>query len=188
MRMKILSATERKDFYNIMKQDFPKSELKSFSMIEELVQKGNYLCYGFFRGNQPYGYIYLTKSTSRECVFIDYFAVLKEHRSKGLGSTFLEELKCNLDGNILMLEVEDPIVAIDENDLNKRNRRIDFYLKNGLTMTNIKSRVFSDEYCIMAYSMDDSSRNDILEDELADIYLLLFGKDYFDRNIRIMKD
>jgi GNAT superfamily N-acetyltransferase len=170
-----------------MKQDFPKSELKPFSMIEELVQKGNYLCYGFFDGNQPYGYIYLTRSNSRESVFIDYLAVHKEHRSKGLGSTFLEELKCNLDGNILILEVEDPIVAIDENDLNKRNRRIDFYLKNGLTLTNIKSRVFTDEYCIMTYSLEDNNGNDSLEAELADIYLQLFGNDYFERNISITK-
>ena len=59
------------------------------------------------------GYAYFIKCSNKDVYLLDYLAIVKNKRSKHLGSTFLQELK-NIavnDDRLLMLEVENPDYA-----------------------------------------------------------------------------
>lgn len=188
MEIKILTDTERYNFYTTyLVQDFHESEVKPFEMIEKLVQEGNYLCYGFFKDRKPLGYAYFTKSTDEQVLFLDYFAVINTHRSKGLGSHFLNEMKKILFDTyaVLMLECENPTFSLDENDKSNRIRRINFYSNNGFKQSNILSRILTDEYVILTLELGKRLPENIFFDELKQIYNTLFGKDFFEKYINI---
>lgn len=188
MEMKILSASERQNFYiTYLTKDFHESEVKPFEMIEKFVNQGNYLCYGFFEDSEPFGYAYFTKSVDERVLFLDYFAVVKTHRSKGLGSHFLTEMKSKLFDTyaILMLECENPTFSLNEKDKRNRIRRIKFYLKNGFKQSNILSRVLTDEYEILTLDLGKPLPEHMLFDELQQIYNTLFGKEFFEQNINM---
>jgi GNAT superfamily N-acetyltransferase len=193
MDTKALTALERYNYYKTyLLHDFLASEVKPFELIEKLVQQEKYLCYGFFEDKEPFGYAYFAKADKEQALLLDYFAVLNTHRSKGLGSSFLTEIKNALFGKYLVLfaEVENPSYSLEEDNKKIRTRRIEFYLKNGFTISNILSRILTDEYLILTLDLGGQHREDILFDELQQIYLTSFGKDFFDKNIymRIIDD
>jgi GNAT superfamily N-acetyltransferase len=190
MKMKILSAPERHNFYHTyLIQDFHASEVKPFETIEKLVRQGKYICFGFFKDSEPLGYAFFTKSNDNQALLIDYFAVIKSHRSKGLGSKFLTEIKNTLYSKYatIIIEVEDPKFALDENNKSIRIRRIQFYLNNGFKTVNVLSSILTDEYLIMTFDLDKRLQDEIIFDELQEIYYTLFGKDFFNQNIHLRK-
>ncbi len=188
MITKVLSAPERSDFYKTyLVKDFHASEIKAFELVEKLIQQEKYLCFGFFNDTEPLGYAYFTKSDNEQALLLDYFAVMKSHRSKGLGSCFLTEIYNNLYGKytVLIAEVENPEFALDEKNKKNRIRRIEFYLKNGFKISNVLSSILIDEYLILTLDLGGQLYDDILFEDLKQIYLTLFGKDFFEQNIHM---
>jgi GNAT superfamily N-acetyltransferase len=186
MNTKALNTEERYNYYKTyLLQDFHVSEVKPFELIEKLIQQDKYLCYGFFEEKEPFGYAYFAKSDQEQALLLDYFAVVEEHRSNGLGSSFLAEIKNALKGkySVLFAEVENPSYAVDELNKSIRTRRIEFYLRNGFTVSNIQSRILTDEYLILTLDLGGQHQDDSSFNELQQIYLASFGKDFFDKNI-----
>lgn len=135
-------------YNNHMRRDFPIEELKPVDVIQKLVKKENYICYGLYDNGQLLAYAFLVSSKSY--ILIDYYSVCEEYRNKGIGSKFLNILKekCK-DYHGIMVEVEKIECAPDETEKSIRKRRIDFYKRNGMIMTNISCELFGVNFSIM---------------------------------------
>ena len=160
MILRQLSIAEAESiYYEHMKKDFPPEELKPFEVMEKLVNKEIYLFYGLYEKCELLGYAFLV--TLDSYILIDYYATCKMHRSKGIGSKFLNLLKEEFkeyDG--MMVEVEKIEDVSDESEKIIRKRRIDFYNTNGMRMTKISIILFGVNYSIMCFSsnaLDDLS-------------------------------
>ena len=113
--IRILETDEITDIYNEhIVTDFPASEVKPLSQMLRKREQGQYFVYGMFEDNgELAGYAYFIKCSNKDVYLLDYLAIVKNKRSKHLGSTFLQELK-NIavnDDRLLMLEVENPDYA-----------------------------------------------------------------------------
>ena len=142
--IRILEADEITDIYNEhIVTDFPASEVKPLSQMLRKREQGQYFVYGMFEDNgELAGYAYFIKCSNKDVYLLDYLAIVKNKRSKHLGSTFLQELK-NIavnDDKLLMLEVENPDYADEGEAKDYMIKRIGFYKKN----------VMNIEYCMQA--------------------------------------
>lgn len=188
MKLKQLSKKQRENIYNnYMIYDFHKSEVKPFETIEKLVERGNYMCFGCYEDIDFLGYAYFVKSDNTNNLLLDYFAVNKQYRSKGLGSKIILTMKEQLTGKYssLLGEVENPEFANDDNDKLTRERRIAFYLKNGFKVSNVKCRVSVDSYVMINLGLDKELNDKEISEEMNELYNIVFGEEFFKKHIRI---
>lgn len=171
-------------YYHHMKRDFPKNELRPFLSIALLKLKKQYTCVGLWRDSYLVAYANLLRSDLSPCVMLDYFAVMPSERNGGYGSKFLKELKnFPLDG--IILEAEMPDYAKDETDLIKRQRRIAFYEKNGVRITNVTGEIFGVFYQILYLPIQKDYEDTKIKQELEHMYHLAVPKKIYQKNISI---
>lgn len=149
MNLKELNNEDIEIIYNEhMIKDFPYGELKPLDVIQKLNKRKNYICIGLYNNNELLAYALL--ASSKSYLLIDYYAVCKDHRDEGIGSEFLNILQehfRNYDG--IIVEVERVECGPNESEKIIRKRRIDFYKRNGMRMTDIYCKLFDIDYCIM---------------------------------------
>lgn len=189
MKLVELTLEEREKTYNEhMLNDFHKSEVKPFNMIESLIEKERYLCYGFYEENDPdklLGYAYFVKTNYN--ILMDYLAVTKSYRGKGYGTKFLTiiEKKFKSKFNTLLAEVENPRFALDDEDKKCREGRISFYLKNNFNVSSIETCVLKDQYKIIQLKLDKTLENIEIEEEMKNIYNIIFSSEFVKKHITV---
>lgn len=186
MRLVELSKTERKNVYNkYMLNDFHKSEVKPFDMIEDLIEQRHYKCYGFFKNDELFGYAYFIKA--KDSILMDYLAVSPKYRCKGLGSRFLKIIKNTFKSKYssLLAEIENTRYALSKEDKFNRERRVSFYLKNGFNISNIETCVLKDQYTIIKLNLDRELKDEEIYSEVKTVYKTIFGEEYFKNNIMV---
>ncbi len=141
-------------YYGRMREDFPPDEIKPLSAIERALARGEYVCFGAMNGEDILAYAFFIRLGEGNGCFalFDYFAVKKEDRCMGVGSAFLQTL---IAGHLksmaaVLLEVDDPAFALDAEEEEIRNRRLHFYLRNGLKDTSVTAVVFGVHFRILA--------------------------------------
>jgi GNAT superfamily N-acetyltransferase len=169
MNLKQLNNVEIESIYNEhMIKDFPHGELKPLEVIQKLNKKNNYICFGLYKNEELLAYALL--ATSKLYLLIDYYAVCEQYRNHSIGSEFLSMLKEECKNyNGIIVEVEKVECASTETEKLIRKRRINFYKKNGMRMTNILCKLFDVNYCIMCLcniELEDS----VIYEGLKDIY------------------
>ena len=133
-----------------MREDFPPAEIKPLTAIERALARGEYVCFGAMAGEDILAYAFFTKLEG--IALFDYLAVKKEARGTGIGSAFLQALTAGfLRGmDAVLLEVDDPACAGNPAEKNIRDRRLAFYLRNGLTDTSVTAVVYGVQFRILA--------------------------------------
>ena len=142
-----LSLSQVRDVYaERMVCDFPRNELKPLFMIEWALARGHYACYGAVEGGEvlAYAFFVLQGDGAARCALFDYYAVRADLRDRGVGSAFIRAL---IEGPLaaldcVLLEVDDPAFAPDAREREIRKRRLNFYLRNGLSDTTVTAEVF----------------------------------------------
>ena len=150
MTVEILTLPEIRDVYrNQLEYDFPADERKPLGRIEASLKKGQYICYGLKDGTGILAYAFFVVIENQ--YLFDYFAVREELRGTGIGSRFLKELFSNhlKSASCILLEVDDPAAADNDKEKAVRDRRIRFYLKNGLRNTGAKANTFGVDFLIL---------------------------------------
>lgn len=187
MDLKKLNNEEIIDLYNNhMTSDFPIEELKPLDVIQKLIKKDNYICYGLYDNGRLLAYAFLVSLKSY--ILIDYYAVCEQHRNKGIGSKFLSALreKCK-DYHGIMVEVEKTEYAPNECEKLIRKRRIDFYKRNGMIMTNISCELFSVNFSIMCLCNVELEDSEIFE-ALKAIYKEITPAQLYLKYVKISND
>lgn len=104
--LRVLEKAQRKQAYNeVLREAFPRTELKPLSAIERGIRDGYYVCYGLFRDGVPVGYVF--NMQIENYVLVDYLCVPKHIRCGGIGSRTLE---------LMMAQYPDDTVFIGETE------------------------------------------------------------------------
>ena len=139
----------------LMKTAFPQNEQFPLWLLRLLAIRKNINFRVFFDEEQFCGILYTAEN--KKYIFALYLAVNDKIQSKGYGSQILQWLKQSTEKTIV-LNVE----AVDDNAVNSRQRekRIEFYQKNGITDTGY---FFTDEYERYSVLSSDSEHFSIKE-------------------------
>ena len=173
MEIREISREALKPIYDQhMVQDFPADELKPWTAIEALYERGVYRGYGLYDGDELLAYACFTRQAEDNWLLLDYYAVCAAYRSHGYGSQFLTKLWQSLqDVQGIFVEIELIESAKDEAERQIRTRRRQFYLRNGLTATKMRTNLFGVDYEMLlmpcaAPQLDDA----VLLVELRKVY------------------
>ena len=92
--IKILGIDDFSEIYNKrLVNDFPESEVKSLKKIIDMYKKDMYFVYGYYNENgELAGYAFFINDRTKDTVLLDYFAIVPEKRSSGIGSEFLGKI------------------------------------------------------------------------------------------------
>ena len=151
---------EFKDLYrkHIVK-DFPSSERPNLEGFRKRMLKYNEEIFIYEEEGIERGYCIIDQI--QEYVLVAFFAVYEGNRGKGIGTKILKELEekySNKKG--ILLEVEDPDFAKNENEKNIQERRIRFYERaNFQVVENLKVELFMVNFKIMIYNFKNEQIN-----------------------------
>ena len=145
--MEITVATENQwtPIKEIYLEAFPKRESKPYFALRHSVKKKKALVMTAAEGNQLLGFTVLIPY--RDMVMVDYLAVSSKIRSKGTGSHLLEHICKHFAGKKIVLLIERPDDAAENQSQRLARRR--FYFKNGFTSSNLFITGVSGEMEIM---------------------------------------
>lgn len=168
---------------------FPENERKPVSSIERMSAEGIYTGYGLYTKKMPqqllcYGFFVILPGHGN--ILLDYFAVLEEYRSLGVGSLFLSLMKTTAtiyDG--FLIESEDPDYADSKEELHIRQKRLDFYEKNNALFTGIRANVFDVPYRLLYFSISQQSDLEVLYSDFCEIYKHMVSMKNYDSKIHV---
>lgn len=184
MELKQLVKDEVKKLYSEhMIIDFPQEELKPIDVIERLISRKIYKCYGLYDNGELLAYAFF--NTSKSYLLLDYYSVCEKYRSKGIGSKFFGILKEEFKShNGIIAEVEDIEFADTEAEKIIRQRRINFYKKNGMKMTNVLCKLFNVYYSIMCISNVEFN-DSIIYNEIKNIYKEMVPDKFYSQYVKV---
>lgn len=151
---RLLEREELIALYNEhMKVDFPPDELKPLSWLLNMLETGLYEPYGLFQDGKLTAYALYWKTEQDAYVMLDYFAVVRDQRNRGVGSSLLRDMLdrfCTQEGRGVFGEVEAPISGDEEIDALRR-RRLGFYDRAGFRQMGFRTKIFGVSYIVIAY-------------------------------------
>ena len=172
-----------------MREDFPPEEIKPLSAIERAWGRGEYVCFGAMAGEEilAYAFFIRLRREEKEIALFDYFAVEQEARCSGIGSAFLQALISGFLRRMdaVLLEVDDPACAGDAAERTIRDRRLSFYLRNGLVDTSVTAVVYGVQFRILALPVGPCPAPDAARRMYAAMYRAVMPPKVFAREVLI---
>ena len=168
-----------------MTGDFPPDELKPLAIIEKALAEGNYCCYGAFCEGEIIAYAFFVQM--ERLALLDYYAVKREVRDRGIGGRFLKALMTDaLRGmDCVLLEAEDPDRASNETDHSNRQRRIRFYLRNGLEDTGVRTCINGVPYRVLTLPVGREVSPQQVRQAYASLYHAMLPRKLYDEMVRL---
>lgn len=195
--IKNLQQTETADIYTQwIHRHFPQSEIKPLKKIQSMWDAGAYHALGMYEkkmNNQEQkqqlnliGYAFFVTAPKCNILLLDYFAIVEDYRSQGMGSIFLKEMKKYLDGyRSILIETEDIDCAQNEEELRTRQKRNSFYERSGAVMAGIKSSVYGVNYDIWNFPLTESAARKECKDSLESIYRIIASGAEYNKYVKI---
>lgn len=174
-----LTIDQIKNIYNsLIQEDFPADEIKPFSVICSLFEKGQYSAYGLFDNDKLLGYAFFCKDNNSDYVLLDYYAIVKDCRKSGLGSYFLSELKQTLSDCAGILIEAEAIIETEPHDKQEIcRRRQEFYFRNGCVRLNATVMLHSARLDALILPCDTQWTKQQAFDALCSIYSQMLPDD-----------
>ena len=180
-------------YNSYMVKDFPKSELKPLDRIKYTMEKGLCEVIALYEGDKIQSYAVLIIPEEGEYALLDYYAVVKEYRGKGIGHVMFEQIVEYLRGHSLkgqtkcvkglIIECESLETSPCEDERITRSRRIKFYESCGCRRLDLRSELFGVEYVILEMQVGQDNDNPALKD-LELIYRQMFKKKHFEERVK----
>lgn len=133
-------------------------------------------------------YALLCRSAEQNALLLDYLAVHSTVRGLGYGSRMLRELQQHYADSSypeLIIEVESLEAAQNEEERFIRKRRIHFYEKNGLIVTNVRSMVVGAAFTLLILPLQNPFAEEGLTSRYSSIYKTMMRKDMFRKYVHI---
>ncbi len=167
-----------------LRRDFPRSEVKPFAAILDMMGQGKYECLGFYEDEGLRGYAFMVLDREGGYFLLDYLAVCTPCRGHGYGGRILKGLRERYrDGNGILIECEDPRTSADAEELAARHRRLDFYFSNGCFATGCRTEVYGVEYSILYLPLKEARTE--YADKLAQVYRQMFTERAMQKHVRL---
>ncbi len=186
MQTRELTLTEvRKAYKEHICRDFPADERKPLFMIEKALKEQRYLCIGAFEDGEMAGAAFFVFE-SGVCL-LDYFLVVPEKRSAGIGTAFLKAAASHITADVLIIEIEDPASAKTPDDATECTRRKSFYMNAGCIETGVRSRCFGVDYLLLEYPVSGGcphSRETVING-YKKIYMGNLPKFMFEKSVKV---
>ncbi len=200
--IKELSDSELLKMYQrYINEHFPADEVKPLETIERMVEMDYYYGLGLYDASEDFdgeleadwleqlplmGYAFFVKDTKENIMLLDYFAVLEEYRNDGWGSIFLSKMRdIAEDYRGILLETEDIDFAKDEEERSLRERRDDFYARNGVVKTDVKSKLFGVNFAIWFYPVKEELSFEDCRKSLINIYRTIVPESMYEKCVEI---
>ena len=187
-QLKKADSEELRLFYDWMKEQFHPGELKWLSHIENMCDCGVYCAYGLWRNGELIAYALLGNTKDQRVHLLDYFAVLPQYQDAGWGSRCLQMLSEELPGDAILLEVEDPDYAPDEEERAHFQRRIRFYDRNGCEHMKVKLNLYGFDYAIMQLPQRKHLSDAQAHEALMEIYHTFSPPDMYAKHVKFRED
>ena len=184
--VRILTPVQIRRLYaERLKLDFPPDELKPLDRIERALARGEYICYGASDGDELLAYAFFVIAGRR--ALVDYYAVMPEVRDRGIGSRFIRALIEGplADMDCVLLEVDDPDHAEEAGEASIRERRLAFYLRNGLCDTGVRARVFGVDFRILSLPVGERPSPEQTREVYAQMYRIILPPKLYSRHVII---
>ena len=184
-----LSLQEMQEIYEKqLKADFPPAEIKPFSAIRSMCERGEYTGLGMLTDEGrllAYAFFVLCRPDA-QAVLLDYFAVDKDRRGEGVGTCMLQEIKKIYSDIPVLLESEDPDHACNEADVKKREKRLSFYHRNNALDTGVRARVYGVDYVVLQLSLPGQEpEEDCARKVLGELYHTMFSPEQLATKVEI---
>ena len=188
MKMVELSDEEIRYVYeDHMRKDFPPDELKPLFMIRQALQQGWYKCYGLKKDEELLGYAFTASDVQTKACLLDYFAVISDQRGQGYGSRLLQMLSSRMaPGETLIIEVEDPETALSMEEKTVRERRIDFYRRNGAKNTSAKVILFGVTYLLLEITAGEGHAPEEAAHLYDSLMQLILSKPMYEKHLAFL--
>ena len=133
--------------YHLYQTAFPANEKKPFSMICSMQKKGKTDIW-YCEHNGKFSGVVITINGSDK-ILIDYLAVAKKYRGRGMGSEILKQMREIYAGKGIFLEIE--FVTETAKNYKERKKRKQFYLANGMTEMHTFVELFDVKMELLGY-------------------------------------
>ena len=168
-----------------MVEDFPPDELRPLQNIENLLNRNQYAGYGYMDGGEALAYAFFVKQDRR--ALVDDYPVRRDLRDRGHGGRFLRALIKGpaRDLECALLEVEDPAEADAPDEAALRDRRLAFYLRNGLQLTQVRARIYGVKYRLLTLPVGVPHDDHAVAHIYAELYRTVLPKPLYDQWVEI---
>ena len=184
MELRLPSLTQLRQIYETeMKRAFPPAELKPLSAMERMWEQGKYKPWCLFDGEKIVGLAFLWLGRPGWAI-LDYLCVSAGCRNAGLGQEILRLLSKAEPGTVIFGEAEAPVHAPDPA---MAERRLGFYLRNGLRIAGYDTDIFGVHYKTLYLYDREVSDEDLMEAHRY-IYQDGFTPEKYARHIVIPRD
>lgn len=172
---------------NYLVKDFPTNEVRPLKMILRNKAKGRYECLGLYDRDELKAYAFFIRCGKE--LLLDYLSVLPGLRDRGLGSEFIRLFAERFrDSRCIIAEVEDPSFAETEDEKTVRTRRLDFYLRNGFSLTDVKAKTFGVDFLLIELPLNGSHTKEETTAAYLGHYKATLPRFVFRRAVKIKKE
>ena len=130
----------------LMRTAFPPEERIPIWVLGLLSMQRNVNFHAWYDNREFCGITYTIES--EKMIFLLYFAVNAQRRSKGYGSRIIQELKRSAGGREIILNVEKPDRSAENHA--QRVQRIAFYEKNGFYQSDFDLHIEGTDYLVFS--------------------------------------
>lgn len=172
--MKIIKATDEKRLKlieDLYLRAFPRSERKPFALMVQKQSEGTMELLSIEEENAFLGLAIFAHD--KDIALLDYFAISDEIRGQGIGSRAIKALQKIYAGKRFVLEIETTKKPCS--DLEMREHRKAFYLRNGLHTMDFDVNLFGVEMEML------SNAEHLTYEEYLDVYKNACGLKYADK-------
>ena len=172
--MKIIKATDetrQKLIESLYLRAFPKSERKPFSLMLQKQAEGTMELLSIEEENRFLGLAIFAHD--KDIALLDYFAISEDFRGQGIGSRAIKALQKIYTGKRFVLEIETTKKSCK--DLEMREHRKNFYLRNGLHTMDFDVNLFGVEMEVL------SNADHLSFEEYLDVYKNACGLKFADK-------
>lgn len=178
----------KKEVYSYYIEIFPEDERKSLELIQSSYEKQYTKIIEISYKNEMVGFMLLNRVKDKGYAVLDYLAVLPQYRNSKLGTKALQILLEQEKGNSgIFIEIEKVGLGKDVEENLLREKRKRFYEKVGFKKLSFDLFLFNVIYTPYLVSNVENDE-DIIIDEILNIYESISGKERIMQNCKILKN
>lgn len=177
----------KKEVYSYYLEIFPEDERKSLELLCLAYERHYTKIIEILYKDEIIGFMLLNKIRDKGYAILDYFAILPQYRNNKFGTKALQILlKQEKENKGVFIEIEKVGFGKDKEDNLLREKRKKFYENIGFKKLNFDLFLFDVLYTPYLFS-NINDNDDIIINEILNIYEAISGKERIEQNCKIIK-